>query len=113
MATYILLMTLTPEGQARALEDPEYLIEVGDELEEPGLSTMGCYAVLGAYDFVMLVQAEDNEQVAKFSLEMGVRAGVHIMTLPAVPVSRLDDEDERPPSVATDVRLTQPRAESI
>ncbi len=112
MATYILLMTLTPEGQARALADPDYLIDVGDELELPGLSTMGCYAVLGAYDFVMLVQAEDNEQVAKFSLEMGVRGGVHIMTLPAVPVGRLDDDSDPRPAVATDVRLTPPISET-
>jgi len=112
MATYILLMTLTPEGQQKALADPDYLIDVGDELELPGLSTMGCYAVLGEYDFVMIVQAEDNEQVARFSLEMGVRAGVHIMTLPAVPVGRLDDEPEPRPAVATDVRLQPPVSES-
>jgi uncharacterized protein with GYD domain len=113
MATYILLMTLTPEGRARALEDPEYLITVGDELETPNITTMGCYAVLGAYDFVMLVQAADNEQVARFSLEYGVRGGVHIVTLPAVPVGRLDDDDEPEPRVATDVRLTPPVSERL
>lgn len=112
MATYILLMTLTPDGRARALADPDYLIAVGDELESPGITTMGCYAVLGAYDFVMLVQASSNEEVAKFSLEMGVRGGVHIMTLPAVPVGRLDDDDG-PPALSAEARLAPPLNEPL
>jgi uncharacterized protein with GYD domain len=107
MATYILLITLTPEGQVKALADPDYLLKQDDAIDVPGVATLGCYAVLGAYDFVMMAEADDNEQVAKFSLELGVRAGVHVTTLPAVPVGRLDDGDDVP-SIATDVQLTRP-----
>lgn len=105
MATYILLITLTPEGQAKALANPEFLLSIDDEIDISGVTTLGSYAVLGPYDFVTIVEADDNEQVAKFSIEFGVRAGVHITTLPAVPVGRLDDP-EPSPRVATDVRLT-------
>jgi len=107
MATYILLMTLTPDGQVKALDDPDYLLKQDDLIDVPGVSTLGCYAVLGEYDFVMIAEAENNEQMAKFSLELGVRAGVHVQTMPAVPVARLDDDDGEP-SIATDVRLTRP-----
>ena len=107
MATYILLITLTPEGQRKALADPDYLLKQDDAIDVPGVSTLGCYAVLGAYDFVMMAEADDNEQVAKFSLELGVRAGVHVTTLPAVPVGRLDDGTDVP-SIHTDVRLVRP-----
>jgi uncharacterized protein with GYD domain len=107
MATYILLITLTPEGQVKALDDPDYLLKQDDLIDVPGVATLGCYAVLGPYDFVMMAEADDNEQVAKFSLELGVRAGVHVTTLPAVPVGRLDDGSDMP-SVATDVQLTRP-----
>ena len=41
--------------------------------------------------FATLVEAKSNEQVAKFSIELGVKAGVHITTLPAVPISRLEE----------------------
>jgi len=93
MATYILLMTLTPEGQERALADPEFLLKVENQIQVPGVMTLGCYAVLGAYDFVTVVEAEDNGSVAMFSIEMGVKAGVHITTMPAVPVGKLEEKN--------------------
>ena len=92
MATYILLLTLTPEGQEAALNDPEYLLRVEEAIRVPGVQPMGLYGVLGEYDFVTIVEAENNTRMARFSLELGVRAMVHIHTLPAVPISRLRDE---------------------
>lgn len=97
MATYILLLTLTPEGQQAALNDPEYLLHVEEAIDVPGVKALGIYAVLGEYDFVTIVEADDNERMARFSLELGVHANVHITTLPAVPISRLEPttfEDE-------------------
>jgi uncharacterized protein with GYD domain len=91
MATYILLLTLTPEGQEMALREPQHLLRAEGEVDVPGVQALGMYAVLGSYDFVTLVEAESNEQVAKFSIELGVRAGVHVTTLPAVPISRLEE----------------------
>lgn len=89
MATYILLMTLTPEGQEKALRDPDYLLRVESEIDMPLVQTLGVYAVLGEYDFVTLVEAGGNDYIARFSLELGVRAGVHITTLPVVPAAQL------------------------
>jgi uncharacterized protein with GYD domain len=89
MATYILLMTLTPEGQFRALEDPNYLLHVESEIDMPSVQTLGVYAVLGQYDFVTLVEADSNDAMARFSLKLGVEAGVHITTLPVVPTAQL------------------------
>ena len=97
MATYILLLTLTPEGQTMALDDPDYLLQVEREINVPGVQTLGVYAVLGEYDFVTLVEADGNEAVARFSIELGVKAGVHITTLPVVPAARLSEGD-RPPA---------------
>ena len=47
MATYILLLTLTPEGQMKALEDPDYLLRAEGEIDMPSVQTLGVYAVLG------------------------------------------------------------------
>lgn len=90
MATYILLLTLTPEGQRAALNDPEYLLRVEDAIRVPGVQALGLYGVLGEYDFVTIVEAESNERIARFSLELGVRADVHVASLPAVPISGLE-----------------------
>ena len=45
-----------------------------------------------------MIEAKDNETVARFSLEFGVRAGAHIVALPAIPISRF----ERRPLVGLD-----------
>jgi uncharacterized protein with GYD domain len=112
MATYILLMTLTPEGQRTALNDPEYLLRVEEAIDLPGVTALGIYAVLGAYDFVTIVEATDNDRMARFSLELGVRARAHITTLPAVPISRLDPvELER--SLATQAELDPSASEML
>lgn len=105
MATYILLLTLNPEGQQAALNDPEYLLRVEEAIQVPGVQPMGLYGVLGEYDFVTIVEAENNERMARFSLELGVRAKVHIHTLPAVPISRLRDELAGPPGLSEEVAL--------
>ena len=53
---------------------------------------LGLYAVLGQYDFVNIVDAPDNATVARFSLEIGVAAGAYLTTLPAIPISRLEQQ---------------------
>ncbi len=92
MATYILLLTLTPEGRQKMMDDPQSLVRAHSLVSEPGIQTLGLYGVLGDYDFVSLLEAPDNECVARFSLELGVRAGAHVATMPAIPISRLTDQ---------------------
>src|SRR5437763_16043538 len=111
MATYILLLTLTPEGQMFAHRDADYLIEVADSINVTDVQMLGLYAVLGQYDFVTLVQAPNNESMARFSIELGVKAGVHVTTLPVIPAARLQPgEDEAAAEAGRDVRLTPRRA---
>ena len=90
MPTYILLMTLTPEGRQMMIEDSNSVLGAEDKINVPNVQMMGLYGVLGDYDFVSIIEAADNSAVARFSLELGVKAGVHIMSLPAIPISRLE-----------------------
>ena len=43
------------------------------------------------YDFVNILTAPDKESAARFSMELGVVAGVHVTTMAAIPVARLED----------------------
>ncbi len=90
MPTYILLMTLTPEGRQMMIEDSNSVLGAEDKINVPNVQMMGLYGVLGDYDFVSIIEAPDNSAVARFSLELGVKAGVHIMYQPAIPISRLE-----------------------
>jgi len=86
MATYILLSTLTDEGRKTIKGRPERIQEVNKEIESMGAKVVDQYAVLGPYDFVSVVEAVDNEAVARISVELGARGTVQIMTMPAIPV---------------------------
>jgi uncharacterized protein with GYD domain len=111
MATYILLLTLTPEGQMLAHSHPDYLLEVANSIDMAGARTLGLYAVLGQYDFVTVVEAQNNETMARFSIALGVKAGVHVTTLPVIPAARLEPaEGEAAGEAEQDLRLTPPRS---
>ncbi len=94
MAHYILLMTLDSTGRERLLNDSDVIVRAVDEVEVSGVMGLGLYAVLGDYDFVGIVEAPDNDAAARYSLQFGVRAGVHVMTLPAVPISQLSARND-------------------
>ncbi len=89
MPIYILLTTLTPEGSQTLHKRPERLEEVNREIEEYGCKVVGQYAVLGQYDFVTILEAEDNETIAHLSVDLASRGTMKIQTLPASPLPDL------------------------
>lgn len=96
MSTYIQLLTLTHFGRERAIDNPTEVLLAQDQISVPGVRVLGLYAVLGGYDFVSMVEAPDNESIAQYSLQLGVKAGVTVVTLPAIPVSRLEGAPVEP-----------------
>jgi uncharacterized protein with GYD domain len=107
MPLYFLLGTLSSEGQRLVYEDPDLLLKVTSSIQVDGAEVLGRYAVLGRYDFVMMVDAEDNEAVARLSVEIGVKTGLHIETLPAIAVGFLSERDnDVPSSMPTAVELS-------
>ena len=92
MSLYFLLGTLTLEGQKMLHHNPNLMVDVVVDYNSDGAGIMGQYAVLGKYDFVMMAEAADNEAVARLSLEIGARVGLHIETLPAVAIGVVDEQ---------------------
>ena len=86
MATYILVTTLTDEGRKTINERPERIKEVNKEIEAMGAKVKSQYVVMGQYDFVNIVEAPDNDTIARVSVELGSRGTVQIMTMPAIPI---------------------------
>jgi uncharacterized protein with GYD domain len=91
MPTYVLLSTLTPEGRQTLHKNPDRLEAVNKEIGEFGCKVVAQYAVLGAYDFVTIVEAPDNASAAHLSVDLGSRGTVNIITLPAIPTNQLRD----------------------
>ena len=96
MATYVQLLTLTSADREKTLHDPVSVLRAQHEAAIPGVQVLGLYAVLGPYDFVNIVEADDSDAIARFSLELGVRAGAHITTLTAIPLGRLEESTSEP-----------------
>ena len=91
MATYIMLSTLTDEGRKTLKARPERLSEVNKEVEAMGGRVTAQYAILGAYDFMNVVEAPNNDVIARISVELGARGTVHITTLAAMSVAAFSD----------------------
>ena len=91
MATYILLSNLTDEGARTIKQNPDRIKEVNEELKRLKLKVKAQYAVLGPYDFVNVVEAPDNETMARVSAELASRGSIKILSLPAVPIDDFID----------------------
>lgn len=88
MPYYILLSNLTDEGWKTVKEKPERIKEVNRELEAFGVRVIHQYAVLGPYDFVNIVEAPNNETIAKVSIELGARGTIKITSMAAIPTDK-------------------------
>jgi len=86
MAIYILLSTLTDDGRKTVKSKPDRIKEVNKEIEGMGAKVLGQYAVLGMYDFINIVEAPNNETMAKISVGLGARGTIQMMTLPAIAI---------------------------
>ena len=85
-----MLSTLTDEGRKTVKMRPERIKEVNKEIEKMGVKVLEQYAVLGPYDFVNIVEAENNETISRVSIELGSRGTVKIMTLAAIPIDKFE-----------------------
>ena len=98
MPMYFLLAKLTTGGQQMLHNNHDLVVEAAREIDVEGAEILGQYAVLGRYDYFLMVEANDNDAVARVSLELGVRAGLHVETLPAIAMGFLSDRLADDPS---------------
>ncbi len=86
MGVYVILSKLTDDGAKTLQKNPERVKEVNDELERMGVRVIQQYVVFGEYDFVNIVEAENNIDVMKAMVELASRGTIRTITLPAVEV---------------------------
>jgi uncharacterized protein with GYD domain len=89
MALYVMLTNLTDEGRKTINDKPDRIREVNKEVETMGVKVVSQYAVMGPYDFVNIIEAPNNEAVAKVAVELGARGTLQTMTMPAIELGNL------------------------
>jgi uncharacterized protein with GYD domain len=99
MPTYILLSSLTSEGGQTLHSNPDRISAVNKEITDFGCEVLSQYAVLGAYDFVTIINGPDNETVAHLSVDLASRGTLKVMTLPAISVDTLVSKLKSPEQI--------------
>ena len=89
MAVYVMLSTLTDEGRKTLKANPQRIKEVNKEVEEMGGKILAQYAILGAYDFINIIEAVGNTTIAKIALELGARGTLQTVTMAAISIDDL------------------------
>ena len=88
MALYIMMTNLTDEGRKTVKTNPHRIKEVNKEVEAMGVKILAQYVALGQYDFINILEAPNNETIAKVATELGSRGTLQTNTLAAL---TLDD----------------------
>ena len=91
MPTYVMLTNLTADGVRTLKNNPGRVAEVNAEVEQIGAKVIAQYATLGQYDFVTIVEAPDDQTMAKVSVELGSRGTMTSQTLSAIPAADFSD----------------------
>ncbi len=87
MPVYILMSKLTEHGVSRVMDDPPCLRNISMEIENFGVKVLEQYATLGEYDFVHVIEAPDNESIARVSMELIARGNLKPLTLPTISIN--------------------------
>jgi len=91
MRTFLLLSSLSPQGLQTLAATPERLFEVNREIERLGGRVVKQWALLGAYDFLSVVEAPDARTITKLTFELTSRGSASFEVLTAIPVEELID----------------------
>jgi uncharacterized protein with GYD domain len=87
--TYIMLSKLSEQGLQTLRANPERIKEVNKDVEELGARVLHQWFMLGPFDFVNIVEAEDAKAVARVSVAISARGSTQLQTYEAIEVDEL------------------------
>lgn len=89
MRTFLLLSVLSGQGMQTLHATPERLLEVNREIEALGGTVVNQWALLGAYDFLSIVEAPDDRSIQRITAELSARGSAQFETMTALSVEDL------------------------
>lgn len=91
MPTYVSLLNYTDQGIRDLQGSPERQQQAEQHLQQLGGRFIGHYLTMGAYDYVLVWEAPDDETAARFMLTVGSAGNVRTTTLKAFPQDQFRD----------------------
>ena len=86
MTRYLIISNLTDEGAKTLKKNPARVKEVNAELKEMDVKVVDQYAVLGNFDFLTIVEADDETRITKALVEIASRGSIKTATYKAIPI---------------------------
>lgn len=83
--TYVVLMKLTDKGVKNISKAPMRIEENNKKLEQAGGRVVNLYFTMGEYDYVVIIEAPDDEVMMKHLLEVVADSAVKTLTMKAFP----------------------------
>jgi uncharacterized protein with GYD domain len=83
MAKYVVLINWTDQGAKNVKDSPARLDAARAAAKKMGASITDFYMTMGAFDMLIIVDAPDDETMAKYILATGMGGNVHTTTLKA------------------------------
>jgi uncharacterized protein with GYD domain len=69
------------------VEEPTSLRQMSMDIENLGVKVLDEYATLGQFDFVHVIEAPDNESVARVSMELIAKGHIKPLSLPTISIN--------------------------
>jgi uncharacterized protein with GYD domain len=89
MSTYVILMNLTEQGVKGIKDAPARIEHAARGLEAAGGRMLAFYTVMGAYDYVAVVETPNDQVALAQLLALGMAGNVRTTTLRAFTVEEL------------------------
>jgi uncharacterized protein with GYD domain len=91
MPTYIMLLKLTDQGIKNVRESPSRQDAARELARKFGVKWTSICMTMGDYDFVNIVEAPDDQAIAKYALSLGALGNIRTTTLKAFPEAEYRD----------------------
>jgi len=91
---YCLLTKLTSEGMRSVKKNPGRIWEVNNEIETMGAKIVAQYKLLGPYDFVNIVEADNARVISRVVIEICSRGTLEPLLMGAISVEDFVKEIE-------------------
>jgi uncharacterized protein with GYD domain len=83
MAHYLMMFRFTQQGSTGIKESPARIDAAKELARQMECKVKDCYALMGAYDTVFILEAPNDETAARLSLAIGSLGNVHAETMRA------------------------------
>ena len=91
MKQYVMLATMNQKGKDIAYADEREISRIISDTERrAGSRIERIYVALGRFDYIIVMEAQDDNHAAKTSLQLGNRAGLDIETIPLLNLQPVD-----------------------